>query len=142
MLNRTSLGLLIALAGIGAASAQTPAAAPATPAAVSAIKRTPVQDVDYPPGYHVVTVIAEIAAGTQSAGRHTHPGVDASYVLDGEGVLMVEGKPDQPLKPGDAIQIPPGVPHDIRVNSGKPLKLLGIYIVEKGKPIASPAPLK
>ncbi|HEY0234660.1 MAG TPA: cupin domain-containing protein [Afipia sp.] len=139
MLKRTLLGLLIALAGIGAASAQAPAAAPA-PAAASGIKRTPLQDVDYPAGYHLVTVIAEIAAGTESAGRHTHPGVDASYVLDGEGTLIVEGKPDQPLKPGDSIQIPAGVPHDIKVNPGKPLKLLGIYIVEKGKPVASPAP--
>ncbi|HEY0218777.1 MAG TPA: cupin domain-containing protein [Afipia sp.] len=138
MLKRTLLGLSIALAGIGAASAQTPAAAPA--AAPSGIKRTPLQDVDYPTGYHVVTVIAEIAAGTESAGRHTHPGVDASYVLEGEGTLMVEGKPDQALKPGDSIQIPPGVPHDIKVGPGKPLKLLGIYIVEKGKPVASPAP--
>lgn len=114
-----------------AAMAQQPA---------SAIKRTPVQDVDFPAGYHVVEAIAEIAAGTESAGRHTHPGVDASYVLEGEGVLMVEGKPDQILKPGVAIQIPAGVPHDIKVGPGKPLKLLGIYIVEKGKPVASPAP--
>lgn len=106
----------------------------------SAIKRTPVQDIDFPAGYHVVEAIAEIPAGTESAGRHTHPGVDASYVLEGEGVLMVEGKPDQILKPGVAIQIPAGIPHDIKVGPGKPLKLLGIYIVEKGKPIASPAP--
>ncbi len=141
MLKKTLLGLSIALAGIGAASAQTPAMAPA-PATVSAIKRTPVQDVNFPAGYHVVQVIAEIAAGTESAGRHTHPGVDASYVLDGEGILMVEGKPDQALKPGDSIQVPAGVPHDIKVGAGKPLKLLGIYIVEKGKPIASPAVLK
>lgn len=139
MLKRTLLAVSIALAGIGAASAQTPAAAPA-PAAASGIKRTPLQDVDFPAGYHLVTVIAEIAAGTESAGRHTHPGVDASYVLDGEGVLIVEGKPDQPLKPGDSIQIPAGVPHDVKVGPGKPLKLLGIYIVEKGKPVASPAP--
>jgi len=106
----------------------------------SSIKRTPVQDVDFPAGYHVVEAIAEIAAGTQSAGRHTHPGVDASYVLEGEGVLMVEGKPDQVLKPGVAIQVPAGVPHDIKVGPDKPLKLLGIYIIEKGKPVASAAP--
>ena len=138
MLKTTLLSLSIALAGIGAASAQTPAAAPAQ--APSGIKRTPVQDVDFPAGYHVVQVIAEIAAGTQSAGRHTHPGIDASYVLDGEGVLMVEGKPDQVLKPGVAIQVPAGVPHDVKVGPDKPLKLLGIYIVEKDKPVASPAP--
>lgn len=136
MLKRTLLGLSIALAGIGAANAQAPA--PAAPA--SAIKRTPLQDVDFPAGYHLVEVIAEIPAGTESAGRHTHPGVDASYVLEGEGTLIVEGKPDQALKPGVVIQVPAGVPHDVKVAPGKPLKLLGIYLVEKGKPVASPAP--
>ena len=91
---------------------------------------------------HVVEAIAEIPAGTVSAGRHTHPGFDLSYVLEGEGTLIVEGKPDQALKPGVVIQVPPNVPHDVKVAPGKPLKLLGIYVVEKGKPIASPAPLK
>ena len=140
MLKTTLLCVSIAVAGIGAANAQT-APAPAAPA-VSAIKRTPLQDVDFPTGYHVVTVVAEIAAGTASAGRHTHPGVDTGYVLDGEGTLMVEGKPEQALKPGDSYQVPAGVPHDLKIAAGKPLKLLAIYIVEKGKPVASPAPLK
>jgi quercetin dioxygenase-like cupin family protein len=138
MLKSTLLCLSLTLAGIGAASAQTPAPAQAP----SAIKRTPLQDVDFPSGYHVVTVIAEITAGTASAGRHTHPGIDTGYVLDGEGVLMVEGKPDQTLKPGDSYQVPAGVPHDLRIGANKPLKLLAIYAVEKGKPVASPAPLK
>jgi quercetin dioxygenase-like cupin family protein len=139
MLKRTILCFSIALAGISVANAQTamtPAPAP------SAIKRTPLQDVDFPSGYHVVTVIAEVAAGTASAGRHTHPGVDTGYVLEGEGTLKVEGKPDQALKQGDSYQVPPGIPHDVSVAPGKPLKLLAIYIVEKGKPVASAAPLK
>ena len=141
MLKRTLLGLSIALGGIGVANAQAPAPAPAAaPTAPSAIKRTPLQDVDFPAGYHLVQVIAEIPAGTESAGRHTHPGVDASYVLEGEGTLIVEGKPDQALKPGVVIQVPAGVPHDVKVAPGKPLKLLGIYLVEKDKPVASPAP--
>ena len=137
MLRTILLCTSIVVAGVGAANAQTPAV-PAQ--AQSAIKRTPVQDVDFPAGYHLVEAIAEIPAGTESAGRHTHPGVDASYVLEGEATLMVEGRPDQHIKPGDAIQIPPGVPHDIKVAPCKPLKLLGIYLVEKCKPVASPAP--
>ncbi|MBX9709887.1 MAG: cupin domain-containing protein [Xanthobacteraceae bacterium] len=141
MLKSTLLCLSIALAGIGPANAQTPAPATAPPAA-SAIKRTPLEDVDFPAGYHVVTVIAEIAAGTASAGRHTHPGVDTGYVLEGSGAILVEGKSEQILKPGDSYQVPPGVPHDVRVDAGKPLKLLAVYIVEKGKPVATPAPLK
>jgi quercetin dioxygenase-like cupin family protein len=139
MLKRTILCFSIALAGISVANAQT-AMTPAP--AASAIKRTPLQDVDFPANYHVVEAIAEIPAGTMSAGRHTHPGFDVSYVLEGEGTLIIDGKPDQALKPGVVIQVPPNVPHDVKVAPGKPLKLLGIYIVEKGKPVASPAPLK
>ncbi len=37
----------------------------------SAIKRTPLQTVDFPPGFNVVSAIAEIAPGN-CAGRHTH----------------------------------------------------------------------
>lgn len=140
MLKRTMLCCSIALAGLGGANAQT-AMTPA-PAAASAIKRTPLQDVDLPGNYHVVQAIAEIAAGTVSAGRHTHPGFDISYVLEGEGTLIVDGKPDQALKPGVVIQVPPDIPHDVKVGPDKPLKLLGIYVVEKGKPVASPAPAK
>lgn len=33
-----------------------------------------------------------------------------------------------------------GVVHDARNMSGAPVKLVGVYIVEKGKPLASPAP--
>lgn len=68
MLKKMVLGLaIVAFAGIGAAMAQT---APA-----NAIKRTPLQKVEFPKGYNTITVIAEIPANTL-AGRHTHPGID------------------------------------------------------------------
>lgn len=102
------------------------------------IKRTPLQDVKYPAGHHIVTVIAEIAPN-QLAGRHTHPGVDTGYVVDGEATLMIEGKPDQMLKAGDSYAVPPGVPHDVKTGD-KGLKLMAVYVVEDGKPVATPAP--
>ncbi|CAN5469333.1 cupin domain-containing protein [soil metagenome] len=102
------------------------------------IKRTPLQDVKFPAGYHIVTVIAEIGA-SQLAGRHTHPGVDTGYVLDGAATLLVEGKPDQDLKAGDSYAVPAGVPHDIKTGD-KGLKIMAVYVVEDGKPVASPAP--
>jgi quercetin dioxygenase-like cupin family protein len=101
------------------------------------IKRTPVQTVDFPPGYQTVSVIAEIAPGT-CAGRHTHPGVESTYVMEGEEVLKVDGKPDQMLKAGDSFQLPPGIVHDACGLGARPLKALAIYIVEKGKPLATP----
>ena len=105
----------------------------------SAIKRTPLQTVDFPPGFNVVSAIAEIAPGN-CAGRHTHPGVESSYVLEGALVVKVAGQPDQTFKAGDSFQIPAGVPHDACTVPGQVFKILASYIVEKGKPLASPAP--
>jgi len=102
------------------------------------IKRTPLQDVKFPAGYHIVTVIAEIGP-SQLAGRHTHPGVDTGYVLDGAATLLVEGKPDQELKAGESYAVPAGVPHDIKTGD-KGLKIMAVYVVEDGKPVATPAP--
>jgi len=102
------------------------------------IKRTPLQDVKFPAGYHIVTVIAEIGPN-ELAGRHTHPGVDTGYILDGAATLLVEGKPDQELKAGDSYAVPAGVPHDIKTGD-KGLKLMAVYVVEEGKPVATPAP--
>ena len=94
------------------------------------IKRTPLQKIEFPEGYNTVTGIAEVPAGG-SAGRHTHPGIETGYVL--------EGKPDLHLKAGDSYAIPAGVIHDAKVSGDKPLKLIGIYIVDKTQPLATPA---
>jgi quercetin dioxygenase-like cupin family protein len=76
-----------------------------------AIKRTPLQTVDFPAGYNVVTAIAEVPAGS-CAGRHTHPGVESSYVMEGPMVVKIEGKPDQTFKTDDSFQIPVNAVHD------------------------------
>jgi quercetin dioxygenase-like cupin family protein len=118
-------------------------AVPAVPALSIAqqsnIKRTPLQTVDFPPGFSSVSAIAEIAAGS-CAGRHTHPGIETSYIMDGAGVLKIAGKPDQMVKAGDSFQIPANAPHDLCVGSGQSAKVLAVYVVEKGKPLATPAP--
>jgi quercetin dioxygenase-like cupin family protein len=105
----------------------------------SGIKRTPLQKVEFPEGYVTVTGLAEIQPGG-SAGRHTHPGIETGYLLEGEADLIIEGKPDQHLKAGDSYAIPAGAVHDARVHGDKALKVLGIYVVDKTKPLASPAP--
>jgi quercetin dioxygenase-like cupin family protein len=107
-------------------------------ASAQGIKRTPLQDIKYPAGHHIVTVIAEIGPSVL-AGRHTHPGVDTGYVLDGEATLMIEGQPDKLLKTGDSYAVPAGVPHDIKTGD-KGLKIMAVYVVEDGKPVATPAP--
>jgi quercetin dioxygenase-like cupin family protein len=103
------------------------------------IKRTPLQTVDFPAGFNTVTAIAEVTPGN-CAGRHTHPGIESTYVMEGAILLKVEGKPDQTIKAGESFQIPAGAPHDACAVAGQVFKVLGVYVVEKGKPLASPAP--
>ena len=128
MLKKILLGLtVIAFAGTGVAMAQQ-----------SAIKRTPLQKLDFPAGYNTVTAIAEVPAGG-AAGRHTHPGAETGYVLEGELELIIDGKPPVKIKAGESYQIPEGVVHDAKAGD-KPFKVLGVYIVRAGEPLAKPAP--
>jgi len=123
------LGLAVAsVAFVGIAIAQQ-----------SGIKRTPLQKLDFPAGYNTIAAIAEIPAGG-AAGRHTHPGAETGYILEGEAELLVEGQPPRKLKAGDSYQIPEGVPHDAKVVGDKPAKVLGVYVVKAGEPLAKPAP--
>jgi quercetin dioxygenase-like cupin family protein len=109
-----------------------------TPAATAGVTRKILQQVEGPtPGYITVIVEAEIAAGATVA-RHTHPGIESSYVLSGGGELIVDGEANRTLKPGDAFQIPVARPHSL-VCGATSMKVAGSYIVEKGKPLASPA---
>jgi quercetin dioxygenase-like cupin family protein len=87
---------------------------------------------------HAVQVVAEFAPGA-SAGKHTHPGEELGYVLEGTLQLEVAGQPPRTLKAGEAFFIPPGVVHDGRNTGTGPAKVLATYVVEKGKPVASPA---
>jgi quercetin dioxygenase-like cupin family protein len=124
--NRTAAFLLIA---VGALLAQTPA-----------IQRTVVarRDVSVP-GREAIVARVEIAPGG-SAGRHTHPGDEMSYVMEGEGEVLMDGQPPLKVKAGDGFVVPAGVKHDAHNTGAGPLRLVGVYVVEKGKPLATPAP--
>jgi quercetin dioxygenase-like cupin family protein len=104
-----------------------------------AIKRTVLQKVDLNAEREVVMAQAEIAAGGQS-GRHTHPGVETGYVLEGSMKLEVEGEAPRMLKAGDSFAIGYGKAHNAIVTGDKPVKVVSSYSVEKGKPLATPAP--
>ena len=91
------------------------------------------------PGREAVVARVEVAPGAK-AGRHTHPGDEISYVLEGEATLLIDGQPPKTVKAGESFVIPAGVIHDAHNNSSAPIKLVGVYVVEKGKPLATPAP--
>jgi quercetin dioxygenase-like cupin family protein len=120
------IALLLAAA---AAAAQPPAP----------IKRTEVYRADVSrPNREAVVMKVELAANAH-AGRHTHPGDEISYVNEGEAELLVDGEPARHLKAGDAFVVRQGKIHDLRNDTGTPSHLLGVYVVEKGKPLATPA---
>jgi quercetin dioxygenase-like cupin family protein len=61
-------------------------------------------------------------------------------VLEGQLELRIEGQPPRLVKAGESFFIPAGVIHDgTNTGSGKAI-VFATYIVEKGKPIATPAP--
>src|SRR2546429_8039236 len=97
----------------------------------SGIQRIVVHKADVSvPGREAVIARVEIAPQAR-AGRHTHPGDEISYVLEGEGEILIEGKPPRQVKAGDGFVIPGGARHDAHNTGAGPLKLVGGYVVEK-----------
>jgi quercetin dioxygenase-like cupin family protein len=99
------------------------------------IKRTDLQRHDLGvPGREAVQVRVDLAPGA-AFGKHTHPGEEIIYVLEGSLEYQIEGKPPITLKAGDVLFIPAGTIHAARnVGSGTGSEL-ATYIVEKGKPL-------
>jgi len=114
-----------AICGIAEFIASDASADSAPPATTPGVTRKILSQMDGPtPGY--VTLLVEAT-------------IEASYVLEGGLDLPIEGQPIRPVKAGDFFQIPPGTPHA----GGKPpearSRILTTFVVEKGKPLASPA---
>jgi len=91
------------------------------------------------PGQELVQAVVDLPNGVRS-GRHTHPGEEAGYVLEGTLILTVQGKPQQTLTAGDTFFVEKTRIHETINESGAPAKILATYTVEKGKPLATPSP--
>jgi quercetin dioxygenase-like cupin family protein len=92
------------------------------------------------PGREVVQVIVELEPGVTSS-RHTHPGEEMVYVLEGAPLeYEVEGKRSVTLKPGEVLFIPAGTIHAARNVGSRKGAELATYIVEKGKPLLTEVP--
>jgi quercetin dioxygenase-like cupin family protein len=91
------------------------------------------------PGFEAVVARIEVAPGGV-AGWHTHPGDEIDYVLEGEGELLIAGQPPRRVAAGEAFVIPAGTVHNARNPGSVPIRLVGIYVVDKSRPLASPAP--
>jgi quercetin dioxygenase-like cupin family protein len=128
-----------AVCGLSGFIATDAAAQGTTPAATSGVTRKILSQMDGPmPGYVTINVEAEIEPGVTVV-RHTHPGIESGYVLEGGFDLPIQGQPTRTLKPGDGFQVPPETPHAGSPNGDKKSRVAITYVVEKGKPLASPA---
>ena len=141
-MRRTILAAAALLTFAGIVVATAPKAQQAKPPAITQgagnIKRTPLQKFDVPgTAYETVIGIAEIVPNVK-IGRHTHPGPESGYVLEGDMVLLIDGQPPKTIKAGESYQIPAGAIHDGE-SGPKGAKVIATYVVEKGKPLASPA---
>src|SRR3954468_10487717 len=119
--------LLVLAAAFATAACTTQAPAPATASAPAsgALKREMVGRADVSvPGREAVVARVEVAPGGK-AGRHTHPGDEISYVLEGESLLLVDGQPPRRIKAGETFIIPAGVIHDAHNDTAKLVKLVG-----------------
>lgn len=85
--------------------------------------------------HEAIMAVADLPPGATS-GRHRHAGVEIGYVLEGSARLEHDGRAAIVLKPGDAFKND-GV-HNVTNTSGAPAKILAVYMVEKGKPLAEP----
>jgi len=134
----SSAGICAVLsAGICVSSIVSDLAIAQTPA--PAIKRTILQKTDVGGNQEAILGLAEVAPGG-STGKHTHPGVEFGYALEGATTLYIEGMPPIALTPGASYMIPAGKVHEAKNTGTVPAKVLATYVVEKGKPLATAAP--
>src|SRR3954469_20733720 len=122
------MGVAMLIGGGGVAPGMARAQQPGT-------KRTDLQRHDLSaPGREVVQVRVDFDPGYLSP-RHTHPGEEIIYVLEGTLEYQVDGRPTATYKAGDVLLIPAGTVHAAK-NVGRDNGAeLATYIVEKGKPL-------
>ncbi len=87
------------------------------------------------PGREVIQNRVEISTDAPLF-RHTHPGEEIIYVLEGSLQYQIESDPPRTLnvKAGDALIVPPETVHAVKnVGTGNAAEL-ATYVIEKGKP--------
>src|SRR5215471_13082591 len=134
MRNRLAVSIgaaaIIALGAVLAARQTTPAAPGFT--------RTMLQDQNLSAkDRHGVMSRSDFQPGAES-GRHMHPGEEFGYVLEGTIELMEDGKPARRLKAGDIIFVPANTVHNAKNVGTGTLRVLSTYVLETGKPMATP----
>jgi quercetin dioxygenase-like cupin family protein len=90
------------------------------------------------PGYVTIIVEATVEPGGVIP-RHTHPGIETSYVLEGTLEMPIQGQPTKSYSAGETYQVLTATPHAGGKASDKRDRIASTYVVEKGKPLVAPA---
>jgi quercetin dioxygenase-like cupin family protein len=106
---------------------------------LSGIRRTDLQQHDLGvPGREVAQARVDIDPGVESP-KHSHPGEEIVYVIEGVLEYQVEGEPPATVKAGEVLFIPAEANHTVKnISSGNAAEL-ATYVAEKGKPLVAPA---
>ncbi len=92
--------------------------------------------IDGPVEGYVIVMVRAQASGGDLVARHTHPGIESTYILEGEELVMIDGQSDKLCKAGDWFQVPAGVPHSVKIGPNGAV-MVGNYAIPKGQPLAS-----
>jgi quercetin dioxygenase-like cupin family protein len=85
-------------------------------------------------GREVIQVRVDIEPGVVYP-KHSHPGEELVYVVEGVLEYRLEGKPPVTLRVGDVLFIPYGTVHSVKNVGTTKASEIATYIVEKGKPL-------
>ena len=73
---------------------------------------------------------ATVFVGTIPVGRardHYHHYEEVAYVLEGTGVMHMDGEPDVAIRPGLCIHFRPRLPHCLENTGDAPIRILGVF---------------
>jgi quercetin dioxygenase-like cupin family protein len=110
------------------------------PAQVPGVQRTILQRATLADASRELLLVrVEIAPGA-AVGRHSHPGIETGLLVSGTATMRVDGEAPREMKAGDSYLIPAGRIHDARATGEAPVTVIATFVVERGKPLATPAP--
>ncbi|MEV5980960.1 cupin domain-containing protein [Streptomyces sp. NPDC052114] len=142
LLLRTSGAAAAGALGAAALSTSAEAAQPVVPPAgapgpTDGVTRTLLQEHPSPAeGWEAVQTLVRIPRHKES-GRHSHPGVEVGYIIEGDVLMRFDDRPPLRLRTGDPFFIPEGVVHNA-VNVGKvTTMMLSTYVVDETKPLVT-----
>ncbi|KWX21663.1 hypothetical protein AFM11_24405 [Mycolicibacterium wolinskyi] len=101
------------------------------------VTRTELQRLPAPtPGFEIVQTRVEIPVGKES-GRHSHPGPEIGYIVQGDVDMVFDDRPTQHLHSGDPFLIPAGVIHNAHNVGTVHTLMLSTYVVPADQPLVT-----